>query len=106
MQLTLCHCNGAHGNAIPRDGTETVARAPRAAAKRSHSSAPYQKVLDARKRPIRGLWIRGTRYSARISVQDFNPGRKEVRRVPLKGAQTVAQAQAEMRRLLTRREDS
>lgn len=27
-----------------------------------HAKTTYQKVLDARKRPIRGLWIRGQRY--------------------------------------------
>jgi hypothetical protein len=32
-------------------------------------------------------------------------GRKEVRRVPLKGVQTVAEARKEMNKLLTRRED-
>lgn len=64
----------------------------------------YQKVLDGRKRPIRGLWRRNDRFYARIAVEDAASGTKTVRRVPL-DAQTVAQAQAELRRLLTRRED-
>jgi hypothetical protein len=63
-------------------------------------------VLDGRKRPVRGLWIRGSRYYARIAVADFNAGRKAVRRMPLAGADSVAQAVAQMRRLLTDREDN
>ncbi len=53
-----------------------------------------------------GLWIRGSRYYARIAVEDLNTGRKEVRRVPLEGVGSVAQAQAAMRRLQTQREDN
>jgi integrase len=77
-----------------------------AVSKRSHPVATYQKVLDGRKRPIRGLWIRGSRYYARISIEDANNGRKEVRRVPLEDVTTVAQAVAELRRLVTKREDN
>ncbi len=36
----------------------------------------------------------------------MNTGRKEVRRVPLEGVGSVAQAQAVMRRLQTQREDN
>jgi hypothetical protein len=71
-----------------------------------HGRAAYQKVFDARKRPIRGLWRRNDRFYARISVEDPTCGRKEVRRVPLDGAQTVAQAQAELRWLLTKRDEN
>ena len=64
-------------------------------------------MQDGRKRPIRGgLWIRRSRYYARIAVEDLNTGRKEVRRVPLEGVGSVAQAQAAMRRLQTQREDN
>src|ERR1700678_4215601 len=70
-----------------------------------HRSTAYQKVSDARKRPIRGLWRRNDRFYARISVEDPGNGRKEVRRVPLEAAHTVAQAQAELRRLLTKRDE-
>jgi integrase len=72
----------------------------------SHRRSAYQKVLDARKRPLRGLWIRNNRFYARLSVLDPNSGQKKVRRVPLEGIETVAQAQAELRRLLTHREDN
>jgi len=71
-----------------------------------HRSATYQKVLDGRKRPIRGLWIRNERDYARLAVADPNRGAKSVRRVPLPKATTVAQAVAEMRRLQTLREDN
>jgi hypothetical protein len=73
------------------------------AAERHQRREPtYQKVLDGRKRPIRGLWRRNDRFYARIAVEDAASGTKTIRRVPL-DAQTVAQA--ELRRLLTRRED-
>lgn len=70
-----------------------------------HRGATYQKVLDARKRPIRGLWVRNGRYYARLAVENPENGRKSVRRVPLEVAQTVAQAQTELRRLLNQREE-
>jgi len=65
----------------------------------------YQKALDGRKRPIRGLWQRNGKYYARVSVEDPGTGRKEVRRVPLAAA-TVPQAQAELRRLVIKREEN
>lgn len=74
--------------------------------KRIHAGATYHKVSDGRKRAIRGLWQRGSRFYARISVEDLNTGRKQVRRVPLAGVHTVAQAQSAMRTLLTKREEN
>jgi integrase len=74
--------------------------------KRIHAGATYHKVSDGRKRAIRGLWQRGSRFYARISVEDLNTGRKQVRRVPLEGVHTVAQAQSAMRTLLTKREEN
>lgn len=68
-------------------------------------SATYQKVLDRRKRPIRGLCCRNGRFYARLSIADPATGRRAVRRVPLQ-ADTVAQATAEMHALQTRREDN
>ena len=61
--------------------------------KRIQAGAKYHKVSDGRKRAIRGLWQRGSRFYARIAVEDLNTGRKQVRRVPLEGVHTVAQAQ-------------
>lgn len=72
---------------------------------RKQYGAKYQKVLDGRKRPIRGLWRRNDRFYARLTVEDPFTGRKETRRVPLEKCETVPQAQAELRRLLTKRED-
>ena len=71
-----------------------------------HRPATYQRVFDARKRPVRGLWRRNDRFYARISVEDPTCGRKETRRVPLEAAHSVAQAQAELRRLLTKRDEN
>ena len=92
-------------NATPRNDRPAAKRAKPFVSKPIHVTEPYQKVLDGRKRPVRGLWLRGSRYYARMSVADFNTGRKTVRRVPLEGADSVAQAVAQMRRLLTHRED-
>ena len=70
--------------------------------KQRHAS--YQKVCDARKRPIRGLWLRHGRYYARLAIEDTATGGKQTRRVPLEGVSTVAPAAAELRRLQTQRE--
>jgi hypothetical protein len=45
----------------------------------SHAAAPYQMVLDGRKRPIRGLRIRDSRWRARIAGEDFDIGHLKVR---------------------------
>lgn len=65
----------------------------------------YQKALDARKHPIRGLWKRNGQFVARITVED-DAGRKAVKWVPLEKAQTVAQAQEEFRKLLGERSEN
>jgi hypothetical protein len=59
--------------------------------------------LDQRKRPIQGLWERNGRYYAQITVEDQNTGLKQVKRVPLEGASTNAQAVAKFQELLTQR---
>jgi integrase len=68
-----------------------------------HRAARYKKVLDQRKRAIRGLWERNGRYYAQITVEDQNTGFKQVKRVPLEGATTNAQAIAKFQELLTQR---
>jgi hypothetical protein len=65
--------------------------------KRKAHVATFAKVLDGRKQPIRGLWIRGTRYYARLNVENPLTGIKKNQRVPLitkdgDPVQTVAQA--------------
>lgn len=72
--------------------------------------ATFAKVMDGRKQPIRGLWVRYGRFYARLAVEDGNTGLKAVRRVPLldgdgQAVQTVAQARAAMDKLKTQRAD-
>jgi integrase len=79
--------------------------------KRHNHVLTFSKVLDGRKQPIRGLWLRGSRYYARLSVENPITGVKKTRRVPLidkegNAVQTVAQAVAELKRLQTQRSDN
>ena len=69
--LTLCHFKDMQGKAISFDGRQAAKRTKPVVSKQSHASAPYQKVLDGRKRPIRGLWQRGTRFYARLVVEEL-----------------------------------
>jgi integrase len=68
-----------------------------------HRRATYSKVMDKRKRPIRGLWERNGRYYAQLTVEDPVSGVKQVRRVPMEGVSTDAQAVAKLQELLTQR---
>lgn len=86
-------------HATPSKGAKTIFES-------EHKATYYQKALDARKRPIRGLWVRNGRYYARVTVVDPNNGKKEVRRVPLEAATTVADAQKALHKLWTKREDN
>src|SRR4051794_39449923 len=70
--------------------------------KQHKAYATYQKVLDGRKQPIRGLWQRNGRFYARLKVDDPNGGDRTVRRVPLE-ANTVAEAQSALRHLMVDR---
>src|SRR5207253_1835409 len=49
-----------------------------------HRSAKYQKALDGRKQPIRGLWMRDGQYVARVKLRDARTVRKQNKWVPLK----------------------
>ncbi|MBI5800262.1 MAG: tyrosine-type recombinase/integrase [Verrucomicrobia bacterium] len=62
-------------------------------------------MLDARKQPVRGLWVRKGRYYARLAIPDPDTGVTKVRRVPLEAAKTDAKARAALGRLRTQRED-
>lgn len=64
----------------------------------------YTKVLDNRKHPIRGLWRRNGKFLARITAED-DSGRKAVKWVTLE-ANTVAEAQAELRKVLVERSEN
>ena len=68
-----------------------------------HRAARYRKVCNKRKRPIRGLWERGGRFYAQITVEEPVTGIKRVRRVPLEGVTTEPQAVAKLQELLTQR---
>jgi integrase len=79
--------------------------------KRQVHGATFAKVMDGRKQPIRGLWIRGARFYARLNVENPITGIKKNQRVPLTGkdgkpVQTVSQAVAELKRLQTQRTDN
>ncbi|MEY2410866.1 MAG: hypothetical protein QOF48_3536 [Verrucomicrobiota bacterium] len=78
---------------------------------RSHRTGTYQKALDGRKRPVRGLWVRNGRYYAQLAVEDFATGQKSVRRIPLttkdtkEPVTTAAEAVAALQRLKVERID-
>lgn len=77
----------------------------------SNHVATFAKVIDGRKQPIRGLWIRNGRYYAQLKIENPITGIKKTKRVPLNNrtgepVQTVAQAVAEMNRLRTQRADN
>jgi len=63
----------------------------------------YRKVLDSRKRRIRGMWQRQGRYFANLTIAD-DLGRKTARMIPLNGA-TLDEAKADYARLQTERAD-
>src|ERR1035441_5224797 len=81
-----------------RHGTKLTVVSPK-----QHRSVPYRKVVDKRKRPIRGLWERNGRYYAQLTIEDQVTGIKQVKRVPLEGVGTDAQAVAKLQELLTQR---
>ena len=60
-------------------------------------------MADERKRPIRGLWVRNGRYYAQLTLEDEHTGQKQVRRVPLEGAATPAQAKQKLEELVVNR---
>lgn len=67
-------------------------------------------MVNGRKEPVRGLWRRGDRYYAQLTVEDSFTGQKKVRRVSLCNAegepvQTVAQPIEEMHRLKVKRSE-
>lgn len=78
----------------------------------SRSHVPtFAKVLDGRKQPIRGLWLRNGRFYAQLKVENPLTGIKKTKRVPLvdkdgKPVETIPQAQKELNRLKTQREDN
>lgn len=79
--------------------------------KRQSHAPKFAKVLDGRKQPIRGLWVRNGRYYAQLQFEDSKTGNKRVRRVPLvdkdkQPVQTVPQAVEVLNRLKVKRSDN
>lgn len=66
-------------------------------------SNPYRKVLDSRKRRVRGLWQRNGHFYANLTVSD-DLGRKTSRWVLLAGA-ALDEVKADYARLVTERAD-
>ena len=58
----LCHCYGMKAK-------DAVSNQQNSEKRKAHV-VTFAKVLDGRKQPIRGLWIRGTRYYARLNVEN------------------------------------
>jgi integrase len=73
-----------------------VAMHVQAVRSRQHRRHQYHRVYDERKRAVRGLWVRNGRYYAQLTLEDLETGRKRVRRVPLEGATTPAQAREKL----------
>jgi hypothetical protein len=61
-----------------------------AVSQNQYRHATYSKVMDKRKRPIRGLWERNGRFYAQLTVEDQVTGVKQVKRVPMEGVSTDA----------------
>src|ERR1035437_2226995 len=70
---------------------------------RKSASNRYHKVLDSRKRRVRGMWQRNGRFFANVSIAD-DLGRKTPKWVPLEGG-TLTEVIADYRKLLVERED-
>ena len=83
--------------------TESTGAPDKIVSRHQHRGATYSKVVDKRKRPIRGLWERNGRYYAQLTVEDQITGLKQVKRVPMEGVSTDAQAVAKLQELLTQR---
>lgn len=74
-------------------------------------AARFAKVFDGRKQPIRGLWIRGDRYYAQLTVENPVNGAKSVKRIPLTDkdgnpVSSTATAVAAMESLRVKRADN
>ena len=81
--------DAAQSNTELAPGTESIRT-------RKHRRPTYQRAFDERKRPIRGLWVRNGRYYAQLTIEDEHTGEKGVRRIPLEGVTTAAQARDKM----------
>ena len=72
----MCHCYGVKASEAQSSGTTDVAT-------RQDHASKFTRVFDGPKQPIRGLWVRGTRYYGRLNAENPVTGIKNTRRVPL-----------------------
>jgi integrase len=98
-------------NEAGSSSTGTAASSTNKAEGRQSHAPSFAKVFDARKQPIRALWVRNGRFYAQLKVENQITGEKKTRRVPLvdkerNPVQTVAEAVAELHRLQTQRADN
>ena len=70
---------------------------------RKGTSGGYRKVFDSRKRRVRGMWERGGKYFANMTLTD-DLGNKLNRWMPLEGG-SIDQARLHYRKLLVQRQD-
>jgi integrase len=99
----------------PTQGNEEAGHAApigaHVAATSDSSGRGYRKVLDGRKHPIRGLWIRSGRFYAQLTFPNPSTGAKEVRRIALldpdtkRPVRSAAEAVKALQRLKVKRED-
>lgn len=90
------------GNAVTANIVNSVARI--------HERGQYQKVFDARKRRLRGIWERNGAFYGQLTITSPASGAKAVRRVRLEDkdgnpVDTVPQAVAALNKLKSQRED-
>ena len=72
----MCKIDGVNPKAVKSKTESEIAT------RQSHA-ATLAKVVNGRKQPVRGLWRRGDRYYAQLTVEDPITGQKKVRRVSL-----------------------
>lgn len=106
--MTLCY-NLCYCVRMKRDAAQISSRVD--GEQRLSHGATFAKVVDGRKQPIRGLWVRNGRFYAQLSFEDGNTGQKKTRRVALvdkagAAVQSVAQAVEEMNRLKVKRSEN
>ena len=90
--------------------TVTASNTQNSSTRQSHG-AIFAKVLDGRKQPIRGLWLRNGRYYARLNVEDLRTGKKKSRRIPLldkdsRPIESIPEARELLNRLRIERADN
>jgi integrase len=96
---------------MKRHETESTSPAGQVQYGEKRHAPSFAKVLDGRKRPVRGLWVRNGRYYARLTVTDPATGKPKVQRIPILSkagvpVATVADAKAGLDALVVKRRDT